>query len=175
MYDTMKNSKNQPKTALGAVVVEMQKNVDVQNSDVSQAQSAEQKEKTPEKETTPKTLEEVLAENEQLRKVIENQPKTLQEKIDYIKKKEDLVKQLHRLEGKRNSIFAAFELVTEKQEEDEFFTDVFCLSVTHKANTYGKEDDIFKLNNPVVIGEVLQFAMARLDVKRDELQFLIES
>jgi exonuclease VII small subunit len=166
----MKNKQKQPKTALGAVVVEMNA---LQNSENGEAQHIQETPTETEPPKEAKSIEEVMAENERLRRQLESQPKTLEEKIDFFKQKEDLIKQLTRLNGKRESLYGVLSLSQEAAEKDEFFSDAFSIVVNHKAGY--KEDEVFRLNNPVLIGELLQFVIARLDIKREELQYLISA
>lgn len=126
------------------------------------------------KEVKMNEVEQLKAQVKELRDQIDKQPKTLDEKIQFFKTKEEQIKKLAVLESHADTLTAVMGEVAKVAEDDGFFTDSFNLKVTRKQG-YSSEQDVLKVKNPKVIGEVLQFALDSITAKKNELLTLINS
>lgn len=126
------------------------------------------------KEVKMNEVEQLKAQVKELRDQIDKQPKTLDEKIQFFKTKEEQIKKLAVLESQADTLTAVMGEVAKVAEDDGFFTDNFSLKVTRKQG-YSSEQDVLKVKNPKVIGEVLQFALDSITAKKNELLTLINS
>lgn len=126
------------------------------------------------KEVKMNEVEQLKAQVKELRDQIDRQPKTLDEKIQFFKTKEEQIKKLAVLESQADTLTAVMGEVAKVAEDDGFFTDNFSLKVTRKQG-YSSEQDVLKVKNPKVIGEVLQFALDSITTKKNELLTLINS
>lgn len=126
------------------------------------------------KEVKMNEVEQLKAQVKELRDQIDRQPKTLDEKIQFFKTKEEQIKKLAVLESQADTLTAVMGEVAKVAEDDGFFTDNFSLKVTRKQG-YSSEQDVLKVKNPKVIGEVLKFALDSITAKKNELLTLINS
>lgn len=126
------------------------------------------------KEVKINEVEQLKAQVKELRDQLEKQPKTLDEKIQFFKTKEEQIKKLATLDGYADTLSAVMGEVQKVAEEDGFFTDNYSLKVTRKQG-YSSEQDVLKVKNPKVIGEVLRFALDSITAKKNELLTLINS
>ncbi|WP_303181731.1 hypothetical protein [uncultured Butyricimonas sp.] len=131
-----------------------------------------QKAETPKKEFTAEEVKKILAENEELKKKISNEPQNLEEKIEYFLDKKEKIYQLSKLDATHVQLTEHFETLQALAEEDEFTCNEYILSVS-KPNAYRNDDDVFKMNNPVIIGDVIKFVLGRIEQKQEALKALI--
>jgi SMC interacting uncharacterized protein involved in chromosome segregation len=125
--------------------------------------------------TEPKS--EIDALKEQIQKLqtqLEAQPKTLEERIQYFKVKEDQLKKLSVLDRYADTLATVVNEVDKAGDEDAFYTDSYSLKVTQKQG-YSGETELLKVRNPRVIAEVLRYALGSIDTKRQELQTLLSA
>ena len=133
------------------------------------AQQAENETPAPSQETDPAEVNALRQEVEQLRAQIAKAPASLEDQINYFKRKQDLIT---RLNGISNSIFLLEkhgEDVRKEAEEDVFASEVFALKLSAKKG-YSSEEDIFKFRNPAVISELISFVLARMQEKREAIE-----
>jgi ribosomal protein S8 len=154
----MKNEKTQPKAVQGTV-----------------AENAEKKEGIltiiPKNENSADDLKK---ENERLKKMLAKEPKTLQEKIYFFQQKEQFIKQLDVLQKKRDQFLTVQDDLNSEIEEDEFLTNTFAIALTYKKG-YNNEESLFKVQNPVLVGELLQFVLGKMSSKIEEIEISIEA
>ncbi|EMS34626.1 hypothetical protein C943_03313 [Mariniradius saccharolyticus AK6] len=129
----------------------------------------EQAKKTAEQ--TPESAEIQILKDQvaALQALIEAQPKSLEEKIEYFKNKQVLMKRLATLDEYADSLATIVTEVDKESDADPFQTENFTLKVTKKQG-YSSENDVLKMRNPKVIAEVIRFALGSIDTKRHELQ-----
>ena len=126
------------------------------------------------KEVQINEVERLKAQVKELSERLQSEPKTLVERIQYFKTKDEQIKRLNTLEGYADTITTVLGDVKKVSEEDGFFSDTFCLKVVKKSG-YNSEQDLLKVRNPTVIGEVLRFALDSINTKKSELQTLINA
>jgi hypothetical protein len=98
----------------------------------------------------------------------------MDEKIQYFQNKKDLIKKLETLDGYTKTIETVTEEVLKAAGENGFFTEAFTLKVVRKVS-YRDDVEVLKVQNPTVINEVLGFALASINAKREELKNLINA
>lgn len=133
----------------------------------TQAQSAEKK------ETKVKTLEELQKENEELKQKLSAVPADLEKKIEYFNRKRQLIKKLDALIVKKESLLTSLDGIAEVSAKSEFTNDRFILTLKD-AEKYHSERDIITMKNPVIIGEVLNFVIAKIETLQKDLQKQID-
>lgn len=154
----MKNNKIQPKAVQGTGVASEDQKQTVLTIIPKQEISAE----------------ELKRENERLKKLLDRGPKTLEEKIQFFKEKEEFIKHLNSLTVKRDHLLRIADDVSAEIEEDEFITDKFSIAVTQKKG-YSQDEAVFKVNNPVLVAELLSYVLGKMGGKIEELQMSIEA
>lgn len=107
-------------------------------------------------------------EVERLKSELSQTPKSLGDRIDYFKRKQDLVDRLRRLELSINNVKQQSENVMKEVEEDVFTSENFAIKLTAKKG-YSSEEDLFKFRNPEMINEVIVFLLSKMEAKRESL------
>lgn len=123
-------------------------------------------------ETTPK-VEDLVKENEKLKKKLLAMPEKLEDKITFFQRKQDLIKKYNRMEKNANVLIEHREKLSELSEEDGFTNEEYFLSVNCKANY--RDNDVFKFTNPVVIAELIDFVLKNMEAKRELLKVEISA
>jgi len=111
---------------------------------------------------------------EELQKVLAGQPKSFEERIKFFEAKQAHIKKLQKLDTYRNSTLDLMEELKEVEQEDNFFSENFSLRVIQKQG-YSSEKDLLRIHHPALIREVMEFALSKLDNKREELKNLINA
>lgn len=119
-------------------------------------------------------IEQLREELKNLRDQVSRQPQSLDEKIQYFQAKKDLIKKLETLDGYHNTLETVTEEVKKAAGENGFFSELFTLKVVRKIS-YRDDSEVLKIQNPTVINEVLGFALASIEAKREELKNLINA
>lgn len=119
-------------------------------------------------------IEQLREELKKLQEQISRQPQSLDEKIQYFQNKKDLIKKLETLDGYTKTLETVTEEVLKAAGENGFFTEAFTLKVVRKVS-YRDDVEVLKVQNPTVINEVLGFALASINAKREELKNLINA
>ena len=113
-------------------------------------------------------------EIESLKKQLEEANKKLQEtvnleeRIQYYQRKQELIMQLDRLVSESERLKTIQEEIEECIENDEFECESYKLSLG-KLSQY-RNDTVFSMNNPVVIGDVINCVLNRINAKMDKLK-----
>ena len=113
-------------------------------------------------------------EIESLKKQLEEANKKLQEHVtleefnQYYQRKQELIMQLDRLVSESERLKTIQEEIEECIEDDEFECESYKLSLG-KLSQY-RNDTVFSMNNPVVIGDVINCVLNRINVKMDKLK-----
>ncbi|MBD3630522.1 hypothetical protein [Cyclobacterium sp.] len=135
----------------------------------------EQTKKTTTQPTGKNEVEQLKAQIKKLETQLSQQPQSLEEKIKFFQEKQEMIKRLSLLDQYADSLLKVGEDIQKDQEEDEFLTERHFLKITYKPTSYGSEQEVLKIQNPKLIGEVLNFAIGKINEKRNELQTLINA
>lgn len=120
-----------------------------------------------------KTLRELEKENEELRKKLNSVPADLEKKIEYFNRKRQLIKKFDALELKRENLFEHLSNIAEISAKNDFTNDRYSLVITNAEGGYSAKE-VFKMQNPVIIGDVLNFVAAKIEAKQAEIKQQIE-
>lgn len=96
------------------------------------------------------------------------EPVNLEERIQYYQRKQELIMQLDRLVSESERLKTIQEEIEECIEDDEFECESYKLGLG-KLSQY-RNDTVFSMNNPVVIGDVINCVLNRINVKMDKLK-----
>lgn len=135
----------------------------------------EQTKKTTTQPTGKNEVEQLKAQIKKLETQLSQQPQSLEEKIKFFQEKQEMIKRLSLLDNYADNLLKVGEEIQKDQEEDEFLTDRYFMKITYKPTTYGSEQEVLKIQNIKLIGEVLGFAIGKINEKRNELQTLINA
>lgn len=119
-------------------------------------------------------LEALKAENKKLREQLEATPQSLEEKIQYFQQKKEQIKKLETLDSYAETLINVSNEIEEKSKEEGFLSETFSFKVT-KKQSYRDEVEVLKVQHPKVIGEVLGFALDKINDKREDLRKLINA
>ncbi|WP_288370313.1 hypothetical protein [uncultured Algoriphagus sp.] len=115
-------------------------------------------------------------ELEELRAKVKAEPLSLEEKINYFQEKQRKISQLAKLDGFAEALVTIGQDAQEASEQDEFFSEKFAVRVSKRSNSYREDyDDVLKIQNPVLVVEVLGYALERINAKRNKLKTEIEA
>lgn len=135
----------------------------------------EQTKKTTTQPTGKNEVEQLKAQIKKLETQLSQQPQSLEEKIKFFQEKQEMIKRLSLLDNYADNLLKVGEEIQKDQEDDEFLTDRYFMKITYKPTTYGSEQEVLKIQNIKLIGEVLGFAIGKINEKRNELQTLINA
>lgn len=119
-------------------------------------------------------VDQLKEEVKKLTEILNQQPKSLEEKIKFFEMKQSQVKKMQVLEKQAENLILISEEVKAESEENNFFTENFFFKVTKKQG-YSNETELLKIQNPVLISEVLNFALDSINRKKEDLQNLINA
>lgn len=128
---------------------------------------------------SPEILEEITRlkqENASLKIQLKEQPQSLEDKIKYFQEKQANISKLAKLDAFAESLVKVGEDAQEESETDEFFSERFSVRISKKPNKYDRDwSDLLTIQNPVLVVEVLGYALERINTKRNQLKALIEA
>lgn len=128
-----------------------------------------------ESQKLPKSLEQLQQENEELKRKLSRIPERLEDKISFFEQKKGYINQLTKLEKSKLALETTHGDVMESMEEDEFFSETFSFRVSRKTGYSSHEEDVFKMNNPTIVGEVIDFVLDRITAKMGDLRKAIDA
>lgn len=115
-------------------------------------------------------------ELEELRAKVKAEPLSLEEKINYFQEKQRKISQLEKLDGFAEALVTIGQDAQEASEQDEFFSEKFAVRISKRSNSYREDyDDVLKIQNPLLVVEVLSYALERINAKRNKLKTEIEA
>ncbi len=114
-------------------------------------------------------------ENASLQIKLQEQPQSLEDKIKFYQAKQENISKLTRLDGFAKSILIIGEEVQNSMGENEFTSDKFSFQVIKRNYSSHDGNKVLDINNPVLVAEVLDFALGKINEKRNQLQTLIEA
>lgn len=124
----------------------------------------------PEAEPTAEQLKKVI---EDLNKRLSAIPQELDKRIEYFNQKKEQIRRLSILDNDSEVLNGHLEALSTITAANEFENEEYFLNI-EGGNKYSKKA-IYSLKNPMIIGELLVFIIARIDRKREELKKLIEA
>jgi len=119
------------------------------------------------------TVEELEKQVQQLKAKLQAVPQDLTARIDYFNSKKELIRKLGKLEASHENLQTHLDDIAEASAANDFETDDFILSI-EAGNKYNKKQ-VFALQNPVLIGDVLTFLMGKMEAKIEGLKKEIEA
>lgn len=115
-------------------------------------------------------------ENASLQIKLQEQPQSLEEKIKFFQEKKAKIDKLAKLDAYALGLVKVGEEAQEETEADEFFSEKYSVRVSKKTNKYDRDwTDVLTIQNPVLVVEVLGYALERINTKRTQLQTEIEA
>lgn len=122
------------------------------------------------KEPTPEELKKVI---EDLNKRLSAIPQEFDKRIEYFNQKKEQIRRLSVLDNDSEILNSHLEALSTITAANEFENEEYFLSI-EGGNKYTKKA-VYSLKNPMIIGELLVFIIARIDRKREELRKQIEA
>jgi len=93
---------------------------------------------------------------------------SIEDKIEYYQKKQELIKRFHSLENSSNVLADQMAAMAKEKEEDVFLSDQFKLTLTVK-NGYSSEREIMTFRNSEILSELLAFMQVKITAKMDQV------
>lgn len=93
---------------------------------------------------------------------------TIEQKIEYYQKKQELIQRFHALEDTNNVLSDHLEGLGKETGEDIFMSDQYKLTLTVKSG-YSSEREILKFRNPEILAELLAFIQGKIAGKMDQV------
>ena len=119
------------------------------------------------KEVKQPTVEELQKKVTELTHKLSAVPSDLNSRIEYFNRKRDLIRKLKNLESNVESLQKHLDVLAELSAANEFENDSYVLNI--QEGRYNG-DTVFKLKNPVLIGEVLTYLIGKAEAKIKELE-----
>lgn len=142
-------------------------------SKVMEVSKTKEQPKKSDKPTITQTneVETLKKEIEKLKSQLDNQPESLEEKIKFFQQKQEMIKRLRLLNDYAENLLNVQEQINESlKENDVFLSDHFQFKIQYKQNSYGSPKDVLTIAHPKLIGDVLGFAIGKIQDKRTEIQ-----
>ncbi|MDA3943703.1 MAG: hypothetical protein PF694_09220 [Bacteroidetes bacterium] len=114
------------------------------------------------------TREELLKRIAELENKVQ-QPKDLQQAIDFYKEKQRKIKDLANFEFHQQELSEAFKVVQEKSEAGDFEAKNYRLMLS-TFREYGEGQKVFSVTNPVIIAACVSFILDKIDEKAADLR-----
>lgn len=142
----------------------------------NEIQAKESKTVSIQKATGKTELDLVREELARVKKQLEEAPKSLEDKIKFYQEKQTKINKLAKLDAYADGLIRVGQEAQEETETDEFFSERYSVRVSRKANKYNQEwTDVLTIQNPVLVVEVLGYALERINSKRAQLKAEIEA
>lgn len=93
---------------------------------------------------------------------------SIEDKIEYYQKKQELIKRFHSLETSSTVLADQMAAMAKETEEDVFLSDQFKLTLTVKSG-YSSEREILTFRNPQILSELLAFMQSKITAKLDQV------
>ena len=124
-------------------------------------------------EPQPPTVEELQKKVQELTAKLKAVPTDLNSRIEYFNQKKELIRKLTRLQASAENLQTHLDTLAEVAAKNDFETEDFVLSIEGGPKYSRKQ--IFALQNPVLIAEVLTYLLAKVEAKADDLKKMIEA
>lgn len=119
-------------------------------------------------EPQPPTVEELQKQVQELTTRLQTLPQDLNSRIEYFNNKRELIRKLSKLEANAQNLSQHLDKIAEVAAKNEFETEEFML-IIEAGNKYNKSQ-VFALQNPVLIGDVISYLLAKVEAKIEELK-----
>lgn len=118
-------------------------------------------------------VEELQKKVEQLTAKLKAVPQDLNSRIEYFNEKKELIRKLTRLQTSAENLQTHLDTLAEVAARNEFETEDYILSIEGGPKYSRKQ--VFALQNPVLIGEVLTYLLGKVEAKAEDLKKQIEA
>lgn len=118
------------------------------------------------------TVSELQKKIKELENKLSQEPKSFEEKLSFYQEKQELIRKKVKLDGNKEVFTKHLEALQPMAEANDFDNKDYSLRLY--GDEYGR-DEVIKIKNPVVIAELLEFLIQKIDDKRNELKALIEA
>lgn len=119
--------------------------------------------------TAEPTREELLQRIAELESKVKQEPKDLQQAIEFYQDKQRKIKDLANFEHHQQELFEAFKVVQEKAEAGDFDAKNFRLTLS-TFREYGEGQKVFGVTNPVIIAACVSFILDKINEKAAQLR-----
>lgn len=123
--------------------------------------------------TEVKTFEELQKENEELKRKLSAVPDDLEKKIEYFNRKRLLIKRFDSLAEKKTNLLNHLDKVAEIATKNEFSNDRYSIMIYDSEGGYNSKE-VFKMQNPLIVCEVINFMISKVEAIQSTLQKQIE-
>ena len=141
------------------------------------AQEKQAKTAVPAKNQQKSKETDLKAENEKLLKRIEQlekqQPKNLMEQIQFIEEKNRKIRELRKFQGVKMKLNECIPDLSKDLENENFEEKRFSLFLT-EFSEYSRGEEIFKVSNPLIIKNCIDFIVKAIEEKEELLKKEIE-
>lgn len=121
----------------------------------------------------PPTVAELQKKVQELTAKLKAVPTDLNSRIEYFNQKKELIRKLTNLQVSAGNLQTHLDTLAEVAAKNEFETEDFILSI-EGGNKYSRKQ-VFALQNPVLIAEVLTYLLGKVEAKANDLKKLIEA
>lgn len=123
-------------------------------------------------ETKP-SFEQLQKENEELKRKLSAVPEELDKKIEYFNRKRLLIKRFDSLAEKKTNLLNHLDKVAEIATKNDFSNDRYCIMIYDGEGGYNSKE-VFKMQNPLIVCEVINFMISKVEAIQNTLQKQIE-
>ncbi len=123
---------------------------------------------TTKKEEKKPTVEELQKQVQQLTAKLSSIPQNLNDRIDYFNNKKELIRKLTKLQANVDNLQTHIDQLAELAAANDFSTDDYILSI--EAGSKYNKSQIFAIQNPVLIGDVLVYLLGQIEAKAEALK-----
>jgi uncharacterized protein YoxC len=128
---------------------------------------------TTQAEPQPPTVEELQKQVQELTTRLKTLPQDLNSRIEYFNNKRELIRKLSKVETNAESLKTHLDQIAQIAAANDFETEEYILSI-EGGSKYSKKQ-VFSLQNPVLIGDVLNYLLVKIEAKAEELKREIEA
>lgn len=123
-------------------------------------------------ETKP-SFEQLQKENEELKRKLSAVPEDLEKKIEYFNRKRLLIKRFDSLNEKKTNLLFHLDKVAEIATKNDFSNDRYSILIYDGEGGYNAKE-VFKMLNPLIVCEVINFMISKVEAIQSTLQKQIE-
>ncbi len=119
------------------------------------------------------TVQELQKQVQNLTAKLKAVPQDLNSRIEYFNIKKELIRKLTRLEANAENLKIHLDNIAEVAATNDFETDEFILTI-EGGGKYNRKQ-IFALQNPLLIGDVITYLLEKVEAKAEQLKKQIEA
>ncbi len=119
------------------------------------------------------TVEELQKQITDLKTKLGSVPQDLEDRIEYFNKKKELIYRLGKLETSAKKLQDHLDNIAEVSAKNEFEAEEFILTI--EAGSKYSRSQVFALQNPVLIGDVISYLLGKMETKIVDLKKQIEA